>query len=138
MTVTYRNDLRNINWPALKAALAADKFDNGRTPEQLRLSFQTSRSVCIAWNGSQVIGTARVLSDGVCNAYLVDVWTLSDFRRQGIGTEMATRLCTPLAGQHIYLQVDKEGAEFYRRLGFSEQPVGMSRVIGRWLDNNTG
>src|SRR5882724_3655466 len=129
MKLEYRDDLRNIDWQTLKAALAADNFDNGRTPEQLRRSFANSYSVCIARIGDQIVGTARVLSDGVCNAYMVDVWTASRMRRQGIAREMIRRLLDGLEGQHIYLQADDDVAEIYRRLGFAEQPIGMSRVV---------
>jgi ribosomal protein S18 acetylase RimI-like enzyme len=79
-----------------------------------------------------------VLSDGVCNAYLVDVWTQTRFRRRGIAKEMINRLCVGLAGQHVYLQADPDIADFYRRVGFAEQPLGMSRVVGRWLVNDPG
>jgi predicted GNAT family acetyltransferase len=122
-----------IDWTALKAALGADRFDNGRSPEQLQRSYANSHSVCFAWSDEQVVGTARVLSDGVCNAYLVDVWTLTSFRRRGIAKEMIRQLSSRLVGQHLYLQVDEQDAEVYRRLGFREQPVGMSRVVGTWL-----
>ncbi|MGA2584238.1 MAG: GNAT family N-acetyltransferase [Tepidisphaeraceae bacterium] len=137
MKIIYRDDLAGIDWQKLKAALTADQFDNGRTPEQLKTSFQNSHGVCIAWSDGHVIGTARVLSDGVCNAYLIDVWTQSNLRRRGVAREMISRPCVKLAGQHIYLQVDGDAAEFYRRLGFVEQPVGMSRIVGRWLVNES-
>jgi hypothetical protein len=135
MTIKYRNDLNDIDWHALKSALSGDKFDNGRTPEQLQRSFQNSRAVSIAWLDNKVVGTARVLSDGTCNAYLVDVWTLSGLRRQGIAREMIGRLLSVLAGQHVYIQCDADLVEFYRRVGFAEEPVGMSLVVGRWLKN---
>lgn len=133
MIVEYRDDLREVDWEALKGALLADLFDNGRTADQLRRSFQNSQFVCIAWSDRAIVGTARVLSDQVCNAYLVDVWTLSSYRRRGVAREMIGRLLTRVSGQHVYLQTDIELVEFYRRLGFVEQPVGMSRVVGRWL-----
>jgi ribosomal protein S18 acetylase RimI-like enzyme len=135
MNVEYRNNLEGVNWPALKAALAADNFDNGRTPEQLQRSFQNSHAVSIAWLDGEIVATARALSDEICNAYLVDIWTISRLRRRGIAREMVTRLLGVLAGQHVYLQVDLDLIEFYHRVGFAEQPYGMSRVIGRWLVN---
>jgi len=136
MAIQYRDDLHGIDWPVLKAALAADNFDNGRTPEQLRRSFENSRAVCIAWFDGQVVGTARAISDGICNSYLVDLWTTSRLRRRGIARTMVERLLGELSGQHVYLQANRELVEFYRRLGFTEQPVGMSRVVGKWLVNN--
>jgi ribosomal protein S18 acetylase RimI-like enzyme len=133
--IRYSAELNGVDWSELKTTLASDRFDNGRAPDQLRRSFENSQAVCLAYDGRLTVGTARVLSDGVCNAYLVDVWTHSRFRRQGIAREMVRRLTVRLPGQHIYLQVDQEMSEAYRRLGFREQPVGMSRVVGKWLVN---
>lgn len=130
--ITYRTDLAGVDWAALKAALAADRFDNGRSPEQLRTSFANSRHAVIAWADGAVIGTARALSDGVCNAYVVDVWTHSPFRRRGIARRMMELLLAQLPGQHVYLFTD-DAPEFYRKCGFEEQPVGLGRVVGTWL-----
>src|SRR5689334_13863487 len=114
-------DLSNVDWEQLKFLLAADKFDNGRTPDQLRTSFQNSTASVFARDADgRIIGTARILSDGVCNAYLVDVWTLSEFRRRGIARRMIEMLVEPLRGQHVYLQADADNVEFYRKLGFRE------------------
>jgi predicted GNAT family acetyltransferase len=133
-TVTYRTDLQGVDWPALKAALAADDFDNGRSPTQLRASFENSHAVALAIAGGEIVGTARALSDGVCNAYIVDVWTRTEHRRQGVATRMMTRLLERLDGQHVYLQVDPgPEATLYEKLGFARQPDGMSRVVRRWL-----
>ena len=62
---------------------------------------------------------ARLLSDGVCNAYLVDVWTMSAYRRQGIASRR--RLLDAVPGQHVGLQTD-DAPELYRSLGFDPQP----------------
>jgi hypothetical protein len=71
-SITYSHTLAGIDWAQLKLNLKQDDFDNGRTPEQLRLSFENSRHVVFAWSEGRVVGKSRVLSDGVCNAYLVD------------------------------------------------------------------
>ena len=87
-----------------------------------------------ARDGDHVVGMARLLSDGVCNAYLLDVWTASAYRRQGIGTQMVQFLTTLVPGQHIGLQTD-DAQSFYTGLGFRAQPAFMSLVVGNWLDN---
>ena len=130
--VIYREDLRRVDWGQMKATLAEDKFDNGRTPEQLRISFANSSAAVIAYVGDRIIGTARVLSDGVCNAYVVDVWTLSQYRHRGVARRMMSILEEKLAGQHVYLVTD-DAVEFYKKLGFKEQPTGLSKVVGEWL-----
>ena len=134
--IVYRADLDHVDWTEMKSTLYRDDFDNGRSPEQLKKSFENSYATCIAYANNQIIGTARVLSDGVCNAYLVDVWTLSAYRRQGIATTMIQKLLSRLKGQHVYLFTD-DVPELYAKLGFVEQPIGMGQVIGTWLINNS-
>ena len=40
--ITLSTDLRDVDWQSLQISLAADSFDNGRTPEQLRKSSENS------------------------------------------------------------------------------------------------
>jgi ribosomal protein S18 acetylase RimI-like enzyme len=133
--VTYKSDLGGVNWGQLKATLSADNFDNGRSPEQLRRSFENSYAAIVAYDGERAVGTARALSDGVCNAYVVDVWTLSSYRHCGIARTMMDMLESKLEGQHIYL-FSESAVGFYQKLGYKEQPTGLSKVVGRWLRND--
>jgi len=115
----------------MKSTLTEDEFDNGRKPEQLELSFRNSHTSVIAYDGTSIVGTARLLSDGVCNAYLVDVWTYTPHRRQGVARTMIDLLLAGVPGQHVYLQSDEP--EFYERLGFAPHPTGMAKLVGQWL-----
>ena len=63
--VNYKTDLEGVDWAEMKATLQEDAFDNGRSPEQLKVSFENSFAVCIAYADHRIIGTARILSDGV-------------------------------------------------------------------------
>jgi ribosomal protein S18 acetylase RimI-like enzyme len=77
---------------------------------------------------------ARLLSDGVCNAYLLDVWTMTAYRRQGIGSAMVKLLMECVPGQHVGLQTDDAQA-FYASLSFRPQPDFLSAIVGEWLGN---
>jgi predicted GNAT family acetyltransferase len=135
MTVRVDSSLDGIDWAAARADLIADDFDNGRSPAALRRSFEQSQHVAIARDGDRVVGMARLLSDGVCNAYLVDVWTASSHRHRGIATRMLRLLVDAVPGQHIGLQTDDAQA-LYQSVGFRPQPEFWSLVSGRWLDND--
>jgi predicted GNAT family acetyltransferase len=132
--IRYKTDLKDVDWQAMKSTLTADQFDNGRTPAQLRESFTNSYVTVIATVGDEIIGTARALSDGVCNAYIVGVWTQTKYRRQGVASRMMEILLEQLQGQHVYLLTD-EAVEFYEQLGFEAQSVGMGKVVGKWLQS---
>ena len=133
--IVYQTTMDGIDWAQLKADLLADDFDNGRTPDELRRSGENSAVNVFARLNGRVIGTARALSDGVGNAYVVDVWTHSNYRRRGIASRMMALLAERLPGQHIYLFTDSaEG--FYRKLGYRRQGVGLSMVSGQWLNRS--
>ena len=132
--ITYTQDMSAVDWDEMKAAVQADDFDDGRTPEQLRLSFINSYTACIAYADGKMIGTARALSDGVGNAYIVDVWTSTPYRRQGIARHMIDLLLEKLPGQHVFLFTD-DAAEFYRHIGFTERGTGFEKVVGDYLVN---
>jgi ribosomal protein S18 acetylase RimI-like enzyme len=134
VTVRVDGSLEGIDWAEAKADLLADHFDNGRSAEGLRRSFEQSQHVAFARDGDRVVGMARLLSDGVCNAYLVDVWTMSSYRRQGVASAMVRLLADQVPGQHIGLQTD-DAQTFYESLGFRPQPEFWSLVVGTWLDN---
>ena len=133
MPIVINDSFAGIDWVQAKVDLAADDFDNGRSPAALRSSFEHSQYVAFARDG-RVVGMARLLSDGVCNAYLLDVWTASSYRRRGVATKLVRQLADRVPGQHIGLQTD-DAQPFYLGLGFRAQPEFMSLVVGTWLDN---
>ena len=144
--IWYTDSIEGMNWEELKRALEEDDFDNGRSPAQYEISARNSAvnifafahaeesSDAVTGVNSRLIGTVRVLSDGVCNAYMVDVWTHSAYRRRGIARHMIELAVEKLPGQHLYLFTDDQ-PEFYAAVGFAPRGVGMERPIGRWLVN---
>lgn len=133
--ISYTTDLSGVDWTEMKTTLLDDQFDNGRTVGQLRASFENSQRCCVAYAKGRIVGTARVLSDGVCNAYVLDVWTLSSYRRQGIAKRMMEILEEGLTGQHVHLSSDLP--EVYERMGYARQDVSLSKDVGRWLQNDS-
>jgi len=134
MPITINDSFAGIDWIRAKADLVRDDFDNGRSPDALRRSFERSQHVAFARDHDRVVGMARLLSDGVCNAYLLDVWTASSHRRRGIASKLVRLLTARVPGQHIGLQTN-DTQPFYVALGFRTQPEFMSLVVGKWLDN---
>lgn len=130
--IEFSSELTGVDWSALKQALVADDFDNLRTPDQYRRSHENSHAVVFGRYRGEFVANGRILSDGVCNAYLVDIWTATPHRRKGIGREVVNRLLATVPGQHVGLFTD-DMQRFYETLGFRPQVVGMSKVVGDWL-----
>jgi hypothetical protein len=68
VAIRIDDSLAGIDWAQVKADLAADDFDNGRSPEALRCSFEGTRHIAIARDVNRVVGTARRLSSPVHSA----------------------------------------------------------------------
>ncbi len=132
--ITYTFEIGNVDWAWLKQRLQEDNFCNGRTPAQYKTSFENSHTVLFALHNDEIVGKARVLSDGVCNGYIVDVWTYTPYRHQGIASTMMSKLETKLAGQHVCLFTD-DAMELYEKCGYKKEDFGMSKLVGRWLQN---
>ncbi len=130
--ITYRTDLDHIDWSQFREAMIEGEWHNERTAEQYRMAYENSQRVVNAYDGEKLVGTGRVLSDGVSNAYLVDLWTHPEYRRRGIGRQLVATLTEELAGQHVYLHTDDQRS-FYEGCGFRLQTDGMGMVVGEWL-----
>lgn len=133
--ITFHDHTRGVDWEALRRDLISDRFHNGRTTAQLEASFENSQHVAMAFEGARCIGNARALSDGVGNAYILDVWTHSDYRLTGIGRKMVDMLTAAVAGQHVYLQTE-DALGFWAAMGFRPQPHGLSLVVGTYLHDS--
>ena len=134
--IEYTTTLERVDWEALKSDLMGDDFHNGRTTAQLRMSFENSSHVAMAFTEHHCIANGRLLSDGVGNAFVVDVWTHSSYRNQRVATQIMQMLIAAVPGQHIYLQSD-DAVGFYTKLGFWKQPEGLAICSGQYLENST-
>ncbi len=70
-----------------------------------------------------IVGMARVISDGVSDAYIQDVVVLRDHRHHGIGRGLISRLvrfCVEKEIEWIGLVAEPGTQPFYEDLGFKE------------------
>src|SRR5258705_3536652 len=109
MAVEYSTSADGVDWSVLKADLAADYFDNGRTPEQMERSFGASFRCVFGRDGQRIVGTGRVISYAVFCLKQNDMWTHSAYRRRGIGKRKVQLPCGRLDGQDPYLVNDAAG-----------------------------
>ena len=136
MHITYSNTAEGVGWEAVRARLAVDGSDRGRSALQLQQSFAKSHAVCLARMNGVVVCTARAVCDRANSAYIVDVWTDPDLRRRGIATHVLRLLLDALGQRHAYLFTAPHHMRLYEALGFvpddlSAGKVGDKRLIRR-------
>lgn len=72
-----------------------------------------------AWEGGQLVGFARAVTNGRLRAYTEDVAVHPDYRRNGIATALLERLLDALGPiETISLFCEPELVDLYARLGF--------------------
>lgn len=73
--------------------------------------------------GGRIVGMARVISDGVSDAYIQDVVVLKEMRHLGIGRALISRLtrfCIEKEIEWVGLVAEPGTQKFYESLGFKE------------------
>jgi ribosomal protein S18 acetylase RimI-like enzyme len=95
--------------------------------ELLRTAFTNSLFRCFVYDEGRIVGTGRVLGDGVDAAYLCDVAILPSHQGLGLGQAIVSRLLEQARGHRkiiLYAVPGKEG--FYARLGFRRMTTAMA------------
>lgn len=94
-----------------------------RDPELLSRAVHGSTLVATARFEGQLLGLARVISDGASICYLQDVLVHPDEQRNGTGRQLVLSALEPYAGvrQKVLLTDDEPGQRaFYESLGYTE------------------
>lgn len=93
----------------------------GRSIHDLSIALRYSSPIVAVWNGTQLIGHARAISDGIYRATLWDVVIHPDYQGRGLGRKLVqTVLAHPqlVKVERIYLTTTHQ-QEFYQRIGFA-------------------
>lgn len=123
--ITYR---QGNDFP-IEAALAVYR-DSGlgeRRPIDDRPRFagmlQKANLVITAWQGSEMVGIARSITDWVYVTYLADLAVCRAHQRQGIGRELIRRTCAAVDPNAMLLLLAAPAAvDYYPHLGFENHP----------------
>ncbi|NNF05459.1 MAG: GNAT family N-acetyltransferase [Candidatus Eisenbacteria bacterium] len=105
-------------------------WTRGRTVDEVRRMLAGSDHVfamCTS-SGERLVAFARVLTDGVFKALLLDIIVASEFRSEGLGRKlMDTMVNHPILGnvRHLELYCLPEMVGFYEKWGFSTEVSGI-------------
>ena len=94
--------------------------------EKMWKMFEASSLVLAAWRGNDLVGIARVLTDGVLNSYLCDLAVEPDVQRSGIGKALLNEVFERCKGTELVLRDSDISAGYYAHLGFK-------RVENAWV-----
>lgn len=91
--------------------------------ENTHRGIRQSSHVVTAWSDDQLVGLARVISDGATIAYLQDILVHTEYQRSGVGSRLFQLAWEPyLMVRQKVLLTDSEPQQraFYEAQGFTE------------------
>lgn len=99
--------------------------------EQLARAMEQSWYVLYVYDQGKLIGTGRVVSDGVINAYLCGLGVDPAYRHHGIGTHIMEQLVQRCQQSNLHIQFfcEQQLVPFYEQRGFVHFATGMKREI---------
>ena len=87
-----------------------------------------SQRTAVAMKGSQIVGFARGITDGLSNGYLSMVVVCGQHRREGVGRALVEHVMGENRDITWVLRAGREGAsEFFSSLGFETSTIAMER-----------
>ncbi|OJU09451.1 MAG: hypothetical protein BGN88_09995 [Clostridiales bacterium 43-6] len=123
MNITYNDELKDLPLEQLhKLFIAVGWSDDGEMSEELKAGFMqswlNSTMVVSAWDGDQLVGAVRVLSDTIFRSIIHDLLVSPDYQGQGIGKELVNRCKSHFPDSEWLVGCDKKNTGFYKKLGF--------------------
>ena len=94
-----------------------------RDPDTIAAGLRGASFVAGAFDGDQLVGLVRAVSDDASICYLQDVLVHPDVQRSGVGRALVTAVLDRYAGvrQHVLLTDDEpKQRAFYGSLGYAE------------------
>jgi len=86
--------------------------------ERMRQMLERGNLVVTAWDGEQLIGIARSLSDFCYATYLSDLAVRLAYQGRGVGRELIRRTQAEGGRATIFLFAAPKAADYYPRVGF--------------------
>ena len=99
------------------------------SPEGFAALLRASSRTAVVCSGTEVVGFARGITDGLSNGYLSMVAVAREFRRRGLGSALVAHVTAGPLEVSWALQAGRSGAsEFFAKLGFVAAPLAMQRA----------
>ncbi|MEH6964738.1 GNAT family N-acetyltransferase [Priestia megaterium] len=119
MTITYKTNV------LIRAEQAAEVFVHSgiKRPVQdldrIQRMLDHASLTITAWNGSELIGIARALTDFSYCCYLSDLAVVKDYQKQGIGTQLIKHVQSEIGEETALILLSAPSAmNYYPKAGF--------------------
>lgn len=129
--ISYKIGLECIEWPQFftlyEKVGMLKRFIESKEFNKIQSAFQVSYKVITAWEENILVGSCRMLSDGICYGAVFDVAVLPEYQKKGIGKTLMRLLLKEEEHMTIHLTSTFGNEGFYKKLGFKKHKTAYSK-----------
>ncbi|MBU3098546.1 MULTISPECIES: GNAT family N-acetyltransferase [Clostridium] len=129
--ISYKIGLECIEWSQLFSLYEKvgmlKRFIESKEFNKIQSAFQVSYKVVTAWEENTLVGSCRMLSDGICYGAVFDVAVLPECQKKGIGKGLMRLLLNGEEHMTIHLTSTFGNEGFYKKLGFKKHKTAYSK-----------
>ena len=119
--IEISTDKNRLDIDVIHTYLTNSYWGKGRTKENVLTTIKNSLNFGVYLDGKQ-IGFARIVTDYVVFAYLMDVFILSDYRGKGYSKQLMESIieCSELKYVETWMLKTRDAHGLYKQFGFTE------------------
>lgn len=137
MGLQIKTDCSGVDWQSITQLLKAVGMAY-HEPEVHQRAFEASYAKVFVYEGSQLIGFGRAISDGEYQSAIYDVAVLPDAQGKGVGKIIIETVLNRLPDSNIILYANPGKENFYKQFGFGLLKTGMGRfTTGKAMEKFT-
>jgi len=121
--IKISTDKDSLDVEMIHSFLTNSYWGKGRTKEEVRVTIDSSLNFGLYLNGKQ-IGFARITTDYVVFAYLMDVFVLPEYRGKGYSKRLMKEIVnySQLNKVETWFLMTKDAHELYNQFGYTKLP----------------
>ena len=126
MKITLSTDIDTISWKELVSVFELAPLGKKRDSGKLETAFRNSQLSVFVFDGMELVGAGRALSDGVWRAAIYDVALLPEYQGKGLGSQIIRHLIQAANVDLVMLFAAPGKEAFYEQFGFRKMKTAMA------------
>ncbi|WP_231717053.1 GNAT family N-acetyltransferase [Desulfosarcina ovata] len=130
MNIQIKTECTDIDWGTVPEILKSVGMAH-YSPEKHRQAFEASCCTIFLYDGEDLIGFGRAISDGAYQAVVYDVAILEKYQGHGFGKRIIQEILSRVSNCHVILYASPGKEGFYEKYGFRRMKTGMASFLNK-------
>jgi len=125
MNLNVRFECAGVDWSIVSRTLQRVGMAYYE-PDVHRKAFENSHTSVFVYDGAQLVGFGRAISDSAYQAAVYDMAVIPEYQGQGIGTTIMKHILNRVPHCNVILYAAPGKEPFYEKLGLRRMKTGMA------------